>query len=66
VDVAVDVVAVTWVTRLDVVAMKMPDFLKNLSHVPGETPHVPQETPHHPQGTPHEPQAGGQVPQDLD
>jgi hypothetical protein len=44
----------------------MPDFLRDLANVPGETPHVSQETPHDPQGTPHEPQAGGQVPQDLD
>jgi hypothetical protein len=40
---------------------EMPNFLKDLAHVPGETPHVPQETPHDPQGTPNEPQAGGQV-----
>ncbi len=44
----------------------MPYFLKDLSHVPGETPYVPQETPCDPQGTPHEPQAGGQVHQELD
>jgi hypothetical protein len=40
--------------------------LKDLAHVPGETPHVLQETPHDPQVTPHEPLVGGQVLQDLD
>jgi hypothetical protein len=37
----------------------MPKFVRDLAHVPGETPQVPQEMPH-------EPQAGGLVPQDPD